>query len=192
MTFVYLLMIAFILSYVYFIYGEVKLHKMKVEFSTKEPVFYIQNYKSCFSNEKLDKGITYSFAVICIFNLVLFVTLHSKAEGEFFYLQLLNIITIASNYIVMALMTSITSYNREKSIVYEDGIFALDEFIPWNNIQGYRWEQVQGNGKVDNLLEIKVNGDKILSNKVIKVSSFQVDLIEELFISKNIEKKRHF
>lgn len=188
----YILMIIFILCYGYFIFEEIKLHKMKVQFSIKDPIFYIQNYKASILNEKLDKGTWYLFAVIGILNLILFVTLHSKTEGKFFYSQLLNNVTICSSYIILALMTSITNYNKDKSIVYADGIFALDDFISWDDIQGYRWEQIRENDKIYNLLEINLKGDKILSRKVIKVSSFQVNLIEELFLSKNIEKKRYF
>ena len=77
------------------------------------------------------------------------------------------------------LTTIYGQYKLDKSIVYTNGILALNEFIPWDNIQGYRWDKLNKKGK-------------ILSRRAIKVSSFQVNLIEELFISKNIEKKRHF
>ncbi|MDY2736180.1 hypothetical protein, partial [Intestinibacter sp.] len=91
-----------------------------------------------------------------------------------------------------AIYDRLNNFNiMDKSIVYKEGIFALNEFIPWGNIQAYRGDKLNKKRKDYYLLDIKVKG-KILSRRAIKVSSFQVNLIEELFISKNIEKKRHF
>lgn len=185
-------LLIFALLYIYFISQEIKVHKKKVNFSKEEPIFLIQNYKGvffCGGNIKI--SIMYLLVFASFFNLILDMSISVPKDHVF--LGLLKISYLSNNLmIIFIILTTIYGqYKLDKSIVYTDGILALNKFIPWSNIQGYRWDKLNKKGKGYYLLEIKVKG-KILSRRAIKVSSFQVNLIEELFISKNIEKKIHF
>lgn len=182
------------LCYGYFILDLIKTHKKDCELSKKEPIFYIQSYKMPTWYEKMAKYIQYFFMGSIILTLVAFLIDFNEIPNNEILKEVLEIIILSKSYLIMVILFSVLSPKNSNNIVYKDGILTLMSFIPFSNVCGYRWTKEHVKGKVCHTLELKLKKKSKFSNNNagIKVSSYQINLIEEMFRSRSIEQMRYF
>ena len=178
----YITAIFVILFYGFFIFNEVKIHRNKVKTFQKEPLFFIQNYKTPIILDKIIKFVQLYY----ILEIALYLSRFGNTIKGSTTLMMLSIINRCSFNLIIVLLFSFANFSKNKSVVYEDGIFVFNKFIYWNSITGYRWNKDYDKGKSCYSLELKLTKNK--SRTGIKVSSFQINLIEELFLFKNVQK----
>lgn len=167
----------------------IKTYKKEHELSKSAPLFYIQSYKSSIWEER---AIKYTQIFLLIVSFILLISVLSKLKHiqsrEILSTFLYNINWL-SFFIYIIVYLSILTPRGKHTIVYSDGILTFKYFIPWNNIQGYMWSKESINDKLYYHLEFALKkSSKISSGRApIKVSSSQINLINELLKSNNIE-----
>lgn len=187
-------LIVMTLCYGYFIFDLIKTHKKDCELSKKDPVFYIQSYKMPTWYEKMAKYIQYFFVGSIILTLAAFLIEFNEIPKNEVLKEVLEIIILSKSYFIMVVLFSILNPKNSNNIVYTDGILTLMSFIPFSNVCGYRWTKEHVKGNVCHILELKLKKKSKFSNNnvIIKVSSYQINLIDELFKSRSIEQVRYF
>ncbi|MPM65374.1 hypothetical protein SDC9_112270 [bioreactor metagenome] len=167
----------------------IRTYKKERELSKLDPLFYIQSYKSSIWEEKV---IKYTQIFLITISFILLMSILSKfihiQSSEVLSSFLFNLNSL-SFFIYIIIYLSILTPKGKHTIVYSDGILTFKYFIPWNNIQGYMWSKESINGKVCYSLEFSLKkSSKISSGRApIKVSSSQVNLINELLKNNNID-----
>lgn len=173
----------------------IKIVKKNNELSKEDPLFYVQSYKQSILDEKALKYVQIFYLLIC---LVLFYSLVNKLghvkSVEVFSSSLM---TINSLSFVLLLTMNISYFNpkRKNAVVYNEGVFMLDSFIPWSSITGYMWTKEVIKGKACYSLAFSTKKTPIFKvssliaddRAPIKVSSSQVNLLNELFKINNID-----
>ena len=194
MFFISALLIIFIdLCLGIYIIDVIKTYKKERELSNLYPLFYIQSYKSSIWEEKV---IKYAQVFLLIVSFILLISILNKfshiESSEILSTFLFNLNSL-SCFIYIIIYLSILTPKGKHTFAYSDGILTFKYFIPWNNIQGYMWSKESINGKVCYSLEFSLKkSSKILSGRApIKVSSSQVNLINELLRSNNIDEIHH-
>lgn len=164
----------------------------------EDPIFYIQSYKESNWHENTLKP----FKWLYIFSIFTIITSYLSDFKDIPSNELLFETLESTRLLVMELLLVITLMSltpkRQKSIVYTDGILTFESFLPWDSIAGYRWSKQNSKGKVIHYIELKFKKKSsskknyLLRSQLIKVSSYQINLIDEIFKSKNIEQRHAF
>ncbi len=164
------------------------------ELSKEEPLFYVQSYKQSIWDEKI---LNY----VQIFYLLIFLALFYSLVNKFGNINSVEVfssslMTINSLSFVLLIAMNVSLFNpkRKNAIVYNEGVFMLDSFIPWSSITGYMWTKEVIKGKVFYSLAFSTKKTPIFrvssliadDRAPIKVSSSQVNLLNELFKINNI------
>lgn len=167
----------------------IRTYRKERELSKLDPLFYIQSYKSSIWEER---AIKYTQIFLLIFSFIFLISILNK----FINIQSSEVLsTFLFNLNSLSLFTYIIIYlyiltpKGKHTIVYSDGILTFKYFIPWNNIQGYMWSKESINGKECYSLQFAIKkSSKISSGRApIKVSSSQVNLINELLKNNGID-----
>lgn len=174
-----------------------KTHKKSKKLDTSNPLFYIQSYKTSTWYENMLKPIKwlciFSFAINLIPDFNIF-DLLSKSEIIFEYL---NTITISIMYLIMIIVFYTASPKSQNNIIYPEGILTFESFIPWDKISAYRWVKERSKNKAIYSIELKFKKKPSsykysLRSQLIKVSSSQINLVDEVFKSNGIDKRQCF
>lgn len=175
----------------------IKTYKKNKKLCKNDPVFYIQSYKESTWYENTLKPIKWLFIISFFINLVPDFTDFSLLPKNGIPFEYLSTISI----LVMDLIIIITFYSSspkaQNNIVYPDGILTFESFIPWEKIAGYRWVKEHSKNKVIYSVELKFkkkssSNQYSLRSQLIKVSSYQINLIDEVFKVNNIEQRQCF
>ncbi|WP_455543942.1 permease prefix domain 1-containing protein [Intestinibacter sp.] len=169
------LLIVLFLSYSCQIYNFININKLRKSLEDREVVVYIKGNK-----KKPNIPIVIIFLPIYIFDFILSI-------GDI-YAMLGSLCLISSSILVF--INELPIDQDDISVIYNDSIFIGDNLIYWDEIMGYRWMEEKVDNKTNKYLEIK----KIKKNKVKStiVSTSQVNLIDEVLESKNIEYIQYF
>ena len=169
----------FIISNLFILNPVFKTYFKAKKLEKSSPIFYIQSYKKTICGERIFKYISY---------LVIFSIISILIDLDGFDFENLNLIsTIFVNLIILITF----NFNFQKNIIYPNGILTFDSFISWDNIDGYRWSKEHSKNKTLYYIELKLKS-KFVYRKCIKVSSYQINLVDEVFKSKQIEKRNYF
>lgn len=171
----------------------IKTSKKSKKLYKEDPLFYIQSYKESTWYESAFKPIKWLIIISFVINLIPDFEFITK-NGILF--NNLSTITI----LIMDLILIIGLYfcpKAQKNIVYPEGILTFESFIPWDKIAGYRWVKEHSKNKVIYSIELKFKKKSSshkysLRGQLIKVSSYQINLIDEVLKSNNIEQRQCF
>lgn len=173
----------------------IRIVKKDNELSKEEPLFYIQSYKQYIWDERMLKYVQIVFLVFC---LILFASLTKNFNNmrsiEVFSSSLLTINSL-SFVLLLGMNISLLNPKRKNAIVYNEGILMFNSFIPYSSISGYMWTKEVIKGKTCYSLVFSTKKTSFLAKSPlisadrapIKVSSYQVSLLNELFKSNNID-----
>lgn len=166
----------------------IKTHKKERKLSNVDPLFYIQSYKSSILEEKLIKYAQISILVISFVILIIICGEFTKIESK----EALGSYLLSLDWLVFTLFIvfklSILTPKGKHIAVYSEGILTFNYFIPMDSIKGYMWSKESKDDKdfftIDFCLKksYKIGNDRA----PIKVSSSQINLINELLKNKNI------
>ncbi len=188
--------IAFIICYIPLIILPAKAYKKSKILGKDDPIFYIQSYKESNWYEILFKPIKWLFIFSFLITTLSYLTEFKDIPQNEISSETLNTIRLLTMDLIIIIMFSCSGPKAQNNIVYTDGILTFESFIPWNNIAGYRWVKEHSKNKIIYSIELKFkkNSSSKFSfrSQFIKVSSYQINLIEELFKVNNIEQRKFF
>lgn len=176
----------------------VRIIKKDKELSKEEPLFYVQSYKESIWDERMLKYVQIVFLVFC---LILFASL-IKNFNNMKSIEVLSslLFTINNLSFILLIFMNISLFNpkRKNAIVYNEGILMFNSFVPWKSIRGYMWTKEVIKGKACYSLAFSTKKASILKKSPlisndrapIKVSSSQINLLNELFKNNNIDEIR--
>jgi hypothetical protein len=175
----------------------IKTSKKSKQLYKEEPLFYIQSYKEFTWYENMLKPIEWLFIISIIIDLIpdfagfKFITKNGITFNN------LSTITILIMDLIIIIELCFLIPKAQKNIVYPEGILTFESFIPWDKIAGYRWVKEHSKNKVIYSIELKFKKKSSshkysLRGQLIKVSSYQINLIDEIFKSNNIEQRQCF
>lgn len=182
-------MIIFV-TYTPFIFGTIRSYKKGKTLYKKEPIFYIQNYKESNGSEIVLKVIKWFFIISIVLTILAFLADFKDVPKNEILKETFDMMHILNLYIICTIIFSCLSPNKQNNIVYDEGILTFENFIPWDNISAYRWTKEHSKGKVINSIELKFKFGRSYTQRIIKVSSYQMNLVDEVFKSNNIEKRQ--
>lgn len=182
--------IVLVVLYMPIILGPIKAYKKGKTLSKKEPIFYIQSYKELNCSEIVLKVIKWFFILSIVLTILAFLADFKDVPKNEILKETLDMIHILNLYIISIVLFSCLSPKKQNNIVYDEGILTFESFIPWDNILGYRWAKEHSKNKVINSVELKLKSNHSYAQRIIKVSSYQMNLVDEVFKSKNIEKRQ--
>lgn len=182
--------ISLVVLYMPIILSPIKAYKKGKTLSKKEPIFYIQSYKELNWSEVVLKAIQWFFIISIVLTILAFLADFKDIPKNEILKEALDMIHILNLYIIPIVMFSCLSPKKQNNIVYDEGILTFESFIPWDNILGYRWVKEHSKNKVINSVELKIKSNYSYAQRIIKVSSYQMNLVDEVFKSNNIEKRQ--
>lgn len=185
-----LINMAIFMSYIPFIFGTIKACKKGKTLSKKEPIFHIQSYKESNCYELVLKPIKWFCIISIIFLILGFLADFKDIPKDELLKETLDMMHVLNLYVICVVMFSCLSPKKQNNIVYDEGILTFENFIPWDNISAYRWTKEHSKGKVINSIELKFKSGRSYTQRIIKVSSYQMNLVDEVFKSNNIEKRQ--
>lgn len=177
-------------TYTPFIFGTIRAYKKGKTLSKKEPIFHIQNYKESNCSEIVLKVIKWFFIISIALTILAFLADFKDVPKNEILKETFDMIHILNLYIICTILFSCLSPKKQNNIVYDEGILTFENFIPWDNISSYRWTKEHSKGKVINSIELKFKFGRSYTQRIIKVSSYQMNLVDEVFKSNNIEKRQ--
>lgn len=174
-----------------------KTHTKSKKLNKSNPVFYIQSYKTSTWYENMLKPIKWLFIFSFVINLIPDFNSFDLLPKNGIPFEYLNIITILAMDIIMIVVFYTASPKSQNNIIYPEGILTFESFIPWNKISGYRWVKEHSKNKAIYSIELKFKKKPSsykysFRSQLIKVSSSQINLIDEVFKSNGIEQRKCF
>ncbi|GAA0696914.1 hypothetical protein GCM10008904_01160 [Paraclostridium ghonii] len=188
--------ISFIICSIPLIIILIKTFKKSQKLYKTDPLFYIQ---TCKESSLYEKGLK-CFELIFIFSILINIVPDLKAFNFIptnkITLETLSTIAILIMDLSIVIILYYLGPKKTKNIVYTEGILTFDSFIPWDNIVGYRWVKEHSKNKVIYSIELKLKKKSSYSylsrRQLIKVSSYQINLVDEIFKTNNIEHRQCF
>ncbi|MCR8746861.1 permease prefix domain 1-containing protein [Romboutsia lituseburensis] len=181
---------AIFVLYLPLIFGTIKAYKKSKTLSKKEPIFHIQSYKEPNWYESVLKPTKWFFILSIIFLVLGFLVDFKDIPKNELLKETLDMMHVLNLYVISIVMFSCLSPKKQNNIVYDEGILTFENFIPWDNISAYRWTKEHSKNKVINSIELKFKSGRSYTQRIIKVSSYQMNLVDEVFKSNNIEKRQ--
>lgn len=166
----------------------IKTHKKERKLSNVDPLFYIQSYKSSILEEKLIKYAQISLLVISFIILIIICSEASKIESKEVLANYLSSLDWFAFTLFIVISLSLLTPKGKHIAVYSDGILTFNYFIPWESIQGYMWSKESKDDKDFYSIDFSLKKSYKIGNDraPIKVSSSQINLINELLKNYNI------
>lgn len=174
----------------------IKTYKKSKKLIKNDPIFYIQCYKESTWYENASKPMKWIFIILFLIAIVSYLTEFKDIPKNEISYETLNTIRISATYLFLIILSSCSNPIIQNNIVYAEGILTSDSFIPWDNIAGYRWVKEHSKNKVIYSIEIKFKNKSSYNysfhSQLIKVSSYQINLVDEIFKTNNIEQRQCF
>lgn len=196
-TFIDLFMnIIFLICYMPFVALLIKTCKKSKTLCKIDPVFYIQSCKESAWYENLLKPIKWLFIISFLITAASYlIDFKNISQNEISY-ETLDTVHLLTMSLTTIIVLSCQSPKVQNNIVYPDGILTLESFIPWDNIEGYRWVKEHSKNKIIYSVELKIKKNSsskyTFHSKLIKASSYQMNLIDEVFKINNIKQRQFF
>lgn len=186
----------FLICYIPFVTLLIKTHKKSKKLCKDDPIFYIQSCKKSNWSENILKPIKWLFIISFLLSISSYlIGFKDIPKNEISY-ETLDTLHIVTTNLLMIVVISCSNPKFQNNIVYPDGILTFESFIPWDSIAGYRWVKEHSKNKTIYSIELKFkkkNSDKYsFGSKVLKASSYQINLIDEVFKTNNIEQRQYF
>ncbi|WP_425446897.1 permease prefix domain 1-containing protein [Dethiothermospora halolimnae] len=151
--------------------------KNHIKFKGKNNIIYhIRKVKAVSSYQSLARWI-FGFYII----LLLFILISEIISKEFEFNVMIPLWQFISIY-----ATTEYTYTRSTPI-YEDGIFAFNRFIKWEDVKSYRW--IKSHRKNGIVYEIRLELNNIMNGPMFKVDKGQMKDIENILSKKGINNR---
>lgn len=174
----------------------IKTYKKSKKLIKNDPIFYIQCYKESTWYENALKPMKWIFIISFLITIVSYLTEFKDIPQNEISYETLNTIHFLTMDLILIIFLSCSNPIGQNNIVYKEGILTFESFIPWDNIAGYRWVKQHSKNKVIYSIELKLKKrssyNYLLRSQLIKVSSYQINLVDEIFKTNNIEQRQCF
>jgi len=186
----------FLICYIPLIMLLIKTCKKSKKLVKDDPIFYIQSYKESTWYENTLKPIKWLFIISFLLTIVSYLTEFKYIPKNEILYKTLDTLHLLTMDLIIIIMFSYSSPKVQNNIVYPDGILTFESFIPWDSIAGYRWVKEHSKNKIIYSIELKFKKNSSskysFRSELIKVSSYQINLIDEIFKINDVEQRQCF